>query len=272
LGYLSGWARYPVSFFAHPAAFILANLTMFQNSIGFSDILGPAWTLPFELMFYISVSIQFRMGLIKYTVPMAVGILLSALIVEGLVPLTLGVQLPNGIVSFYGTMFVGAVFYRYSTGEIRLATLQRVLALAIITELATLIGDVRLEPIWFHWITARLLAYGVFIAALTFRKQFSPRWLCGLGVISYSLYLVHPYPMALIQGQQRPWITVCLWVVAIIVLASVTYRLVERPAIALGRRLTSQAEPSSKPHTRDTAQAPAGSYPVQIASEKPTAK
>jgi peptidoglycan/LPS O-acetylase OafA/YrhL len=274
LGYLSGWARYPAGFFSHPAAYILANLTMFQNSIGFSDILGPAWTLPFELMFYIIVSIQFRMGLIKYTVPMAVGILLSAVIVEGIVPLTLGILLPNGIVSFYGTMFVGAVFYRYSTGEIGRSTLQGVLVLAIVTELVTLLGDLYLQPVWFHWITARLLAYVVFILALTFRKQFSARWLCGLGVISYSLYLVHPYPMALIGNQQNVWLTLCVWVVAIVLVASVTYRLVERPAIALGRRLTSSPAASPMPDTRDPAlsQASAAGYPVSIASEKSTAK
>ena len=264
LGYLSGWSRYPASFFAHPVSFILANLTMLQNSFGFSDILGPAWTLPFELIFYFIVSIQFRMGLIKYTVLMAVSILLSAVLVEGVVPLTLGVRLPNGILSFYGTMFVGAVCYRYSTGEIRLATLQRVLALALITEVVTLLGDIQLGPVWFHWITARLLAYAVFIAALTFRKQFSARWLCGLGVISYSLYLVHPYPMALIAELQSPWLTLCLWLGGIILLASLTYRLVERPAIALGRRLTSAAVGASTLDICDSglAHTSAASYPA----------
>lgn len=243
LGYLSGWARYPAAFFAHPAAFILANLTMFQSSLGFSDILGPAWTLSFEMVFYLIVSVQFRLGLSKYTVQMAVGVLLSALLVEGLVPLAFGVQLPNGIMSFYGTMFVGAVLYRYSIGELRRATLWRVLALALFTEVATLLGDMRAEPVWIHWVTARLLAYAVFVAALTFRERFAPRFLCALGLISYSLYLVHPYPMLHIPELQSPWLTLCLWLGAIVLVASWTYRWIERPAIALGRRLSSDPIP-----------------------------
>lgn len=253
LGYLSGWARYPAAFFAHPVAFILANLTMLQSSLGFSDILGPAWTLMFELMFYVIVSIQYRMGLSKYTVLMAVGVLLSAVLIEGIVPLTLGVQLPNGIMSFYGTMFVGAVLYRYSTGEISRATLQRVLALALFTEVVTLLGDMRTGPIWIHWITARLLAYAVFIAALTFRKRFSIRLLCDLGVISYSLYLVHPYPMLFIPKLQNSWLALCLWLGVIILIASWTYRWIERPAIALGRRLSSVPPTASALDMRDPA-------------------
>ena len=253
LGYLSGWARYPASFFAHPVVFILANLTMLQNSLGFSDILGPAWTLSFELMFYLIVSLQFRLRLSKYTVLMTVGILISAVVVEGIVPLTLGVWLPNGILSFYGTMFVGAVLYRYSTGEVRRPVMVGVLVLALITEVVTLLGDMRLEPIWVHWITARLLAYAVFLAALRFRKRFSVRFLCDLGVISYSLYLVHPYPMLYIPKLQSLWVTLCLWLGVIILIASLTYRWIERPGIALGRRLTSDAVPVPVPPMREAA-------------------
>jgi peptidoglycan/LPS O-acetylase OafA/YrhL len=42
---------------------------------------------------------------------------------------------------------------------------------------------------------------------------------------------------------QSPWLTLCLWLGAIVLVASWTYRWVERPAIALGRRLSSEPVP-----------------------------
>src|SRR4051812_29037560 len=48
LGYLAGWSGSSPSFLAHPVGFVLANMTMLQSTLGFSDLLGPAWTLMFE--------------------------------------------------------------------------------------------------------------------------------------------------------------------------------------------------------------------------------
>ena len=79
-------------------------MTMLQVVFGYLHMVGLAWTLMFELLFYIIVSVQFALGLISRTVPITIGIMAGAILVEGIVPLAGGVQLPNGILSFFGTM------------------------------------------------------------------------------------------------------------------------------------------------------------------------
>jgi peptidoglycan/LPS O-acetylase OafA/YrhL len=239
MGYLNGWAGFDADFRAQPWACGLANLTMLQTLFGCSNLLGPAWSLMFEIIFYVIVSIQFRLGLIKQAVPLAVGMLLGAIVVEGLAPLAWSIQLPNGILSFFGTMFVGTVLYRYASGELGLRALAGVLALAIFAEVATLAGDAFTDGgVWVHWITARLLAYLVFIVALSLRRRQVPRALSWLGLISYSLYLVHPYVIYQPARALPPWLALFAAPAALIPVAALTYRVIEEPAIRLGRRLT----------------------------------
>ena len=69
------------------------------------------------------------------------------------------------------------------------------------------------------------------------------RVLGGLGDISYSLYLVHGFVIHALLGHARlgPWLhantwgLVLVWAVAV-GLATLSYRLIERPSLALGRR------------------------------------
>lgn len=237
----SGWGGFEPDFLARPWACGLANLTMLQTMFGCSNILGPAWSLMFEIMFYVIVSLQFRLGLIKQAVPMAVCMLLSAILLEAIAPLAWNIQLPNGILSFISTMFVGTVLYRYTNGELGLRALAGVLVLAIFAEVTTLVGDVYNDGgMWFHWITARLLAYCVFIAALAFRHRPVPRILSWLGLISYSVYLIHPFVIYWPAHVLPPWLALLIGTTAVIPIAALTYYAIEAPAIRIGRRLTSR--------------------------------
>jgi peptidoglycan/LPS O-acetylase OafA/YrhL len=91
----------------------------------------------------------------------------------------------------------------------------------------------------------------VFLAGLTFgiglalRHVTWPRALTWLGLISYSVYLLHP---AVIEGYRRLtwtahhlfWVQVlidALFLVILIAMCSVTYLMVERPMQGVGRRL-----------------------------------
>lgn len=63
--------------------------------------------------------------------------------------------------------------------------------------------------------------------------------LAALGRISYSVYLVHvPVILAVFGGWTlHPWLGAALAGIAIVVVSALSYRLIELPGIALGRRL-----------------------------------
>jgi len=253
-GYATGWRGFPASFFAYPLGYLMANMTMLQILFGYPHMVGLAWTLMFELIFYIIVSAQFALGLISHTVPITIGIMIGAMLVEGIVPLTGGMQLPNGILSFFGTMCMGTVLYRYSNGELSRSKLIQMIGLALVMEMLTLLGDIRLdEPIWVQWMTARLAAYLVFIVVYTHRRRVTNRALCYLGLISYSIYLMHPFVFGFFSASLYSWLILCFWLAILLLIASATYRWIERPSIRLGQRLTRPKAPvaAHNPATSD---------------------
>jgi peptidoglycan/LPS O-acetylase OafA/YrhL len=91
----------------------------------------------------------------------------------------------------------------------------------------------------------------VFVAAVTFGIGLSlrhvtwPRILTWLGLISYSVYLLHPALIDVYRHQSWTahhtfWVQVlvdALFVAVLIAVCSVTYLLVERPMQEVGRRL-----------------------------------
>ncbi|MFC6081747.1 acyltransferase family protein [Sphaerisporangium aureirubrum] len=96
------------------------------------------------------------------------------------------------------------------------------------------------------WILTIALAAATFAGGMALRRRRLPRVLVWLGAISYSLYLVH-HPLLKyfveITGDLRraplptQVLTAVLFTAAVLLAATVTYRLVELPGQALGRRL-----------------------------------
>ncbi len=98
------------------------------------------------------------------------------------------------------------------------------------------------------WIVAFLLAVLTFGAGLASRRRRMPRMLTGLGTISYSVYLVHPVLLAVIDStigrrrQDDPALEVAFFVV-LLPLCLLTYRCIEAPSQAWGRRLARRVQP-----------------------------
>ncbi|WAX79399.1 acyltransferase family protein [Streptomyces sp. KMM 9044] len=92
------------------------------------------------------------------------------------------------------------------------------------------------------WIVAFLLAVATFGIGLALRRRRIPRWLIGLGTISYSVYMVHPVLLAVSDGTIGRWerdnlvLEVAFYVVLLPV-SVLTYRYIETPGQAWGRRL-----------------------------------
>jgi peptidoglycan/LPS O-acetylase OafA/YrhL len=92
------------------------------------------------------------------------------------------------------------------------------------------------------WIVAFLLAVLTFAAGLLSRRRRIPRMLTGLGTISYSVYLVHPVLLAVIDStigrrRQDNLALEAAFFTVLLPLCLLTYRYIEAPSQTLGRRL-----------------------------------
>ncbi|WP_328808023.1 acyltransferase family protein [Nonomuraea antri] len=144
-----------------------------------------------------------------------------------------------------GVMFAGTALYRWERGTGRLWPVAVTAALVAVAPVWAI------ESGWWWvqpdvWITTIALAALTFGVAMALRGRRVPRVLTWLGVISYSLYLVH-HPLLryfveitgdLRRAELAHQLTMAALALALILAVSaLTYRFVERPMQELGRRL-----------------------------------
>ncbi|GAB3878457.1 acyltransferase family protein [Microbispora bryophytorum] len=125
------------------------------------------------------------------------------------------------------TMFAGTAVWRAEQGTLR--PVWAVAALLTVLVCGVLVAD---EP---AWAAAVVLAAGVFALAFRLRHRPFPRWLAHLGVISFSLYLLHPLLLRVVPN-------LVVFFLVLLVLGHVAYRLVEVPGQRLGRRLNAHGK------------------------------
>ncbi|UIX31151.1 acyltransferase family protein [Streptomyces sp. GQFP] len=146
-------------------------------------------------------------------------------------------------------MFLGTAVHRAENGQ---STWRRAAGTAV-TVVACAVGSAYWYGDGDHftrrgWIVAFLLAVLTFGAGLLSRRRRIPRMLTGLGTISYSVYLLHPVPLAVIDStigrrrQDSPALEVAFFAV-LLPLCLLTHRYVEAPSQAWGRRLARRVQP-----------------------------
>ncbi|MET8170223.1 acyltransferase [Streptomyces sp. NPDC005329] len=101
------------------------------------------------------------------------------------------------------------------------------------------------------WILAFLMAALTFGAGLAARHRRVPRPLTALGTISYSVYLVHPVLLAVSDRTIGRWrhdvpVLEAAFVAVLLPLCALSYRYVEVPGRAWGRRLARRFQPGSR--------------------------
>ncbi|GGL00745.1 hypothetical protein Sme01_40700 [Sphaerisporangium melleum] len=155
------------------------------------------------------------------------------------------------------TMFGGTALrhLEHSSGE----RTKRAWALALVPVLLVATA-VWLGPGWgmseadqlafkWSWSAALAGAWLTFAAGLALRNRAIPRAVAWLGLVSYSIYLLHPLvlqvvrritwdPALLTLEERLSWLATLFAVV--VALAALAYRYVERPAQELGRRLAAR--------------------------------
>jgi peptidoglycan/LPS O-acetylase OafA/YrhL len=152
-------------------------------------------------------------------------------------------------------MFAGTVIYRAEHGQIGRRTAGAVLAGVLFAALAAGSWNARLamtaadaRSFQLYWTGSVVLAGVSFGGAMALRRRRMPRWPAGLGVISYSLYLLHPVLLMVsdqlfgTSGRDEVHKLV-VFMLALVAVSWTTHRLVEVPMQRLGRRLTGRPAP-----------------------------
>ncbi|MFF2543891.1 acyltransferase family protein [Kitasatospora sp. NPDC058063] len=153
----------------------------------------------------------------------------------------------------FATMFAGTVLYRLEHGL--LDRLPALLCCGFVIVTGVTVGylynrDTALwhtwTPSWESFSSAYLAAWALFAAAMLLRRRRFPRWLCGLGTISFSVYLLHGPLMYFLGWKLRDYPPIVGpkgqaaltlgYLGAVVVLSWLSYRLVEIPFQNLGRR------------------------------------
>jgi peptidoglycan/LPS O-acetylase OafA/YrhL len=190
--------------------------------------------------------------------PRMVGASLAAMVGLTLMAFNGTWLFPWEALSILALMFTGTMLYRAEQGQY---SWRRAIAIAV-----AVLGLAITAGMWHHnpgnmsahdnFIWERTWFMSVFVAGVTFgiglalRHVTWPRILTWLGLISYSLYLLHP---ALIEvcrhltwtAHHSFWVQVlldALFLVILIAVCSATYLLVERPMQGVGRRLAKRLD------------------------------
>jgi peptidoglycan/LPS O-acetylase OafA/YrhL len=178
---------------------------------------------------------------------------LAAVVAIGLLAFNGGWIWPWEALSILALMFTGTMFYRAEQGQYpwrkAIAIGVTVLGLAIVAGLwhSRAWGmSAHAELLWSRrWVTAFGLAALTFAAGLALRHVRWPRALTWLGLISYSVYLLHPLVIEayhhFFPSRQHDFylqVLIAVGLLAIVIaLSSVTYLYVERPMQNVGRRV-----------------------------------
>jgi peptidoglycan/LPS O-acetylase OafA/YrhL len=261
-GYESGH-ELETAFRANIPVYSLVNVTMFQQFVGVPNAITPYWTLSLELLFYLSCTALFVLGA-RDAVKTAYVVIALGVLGGVVVPLVTGIRTPIGMIFFVMTMFTGTVLFRYHGGEIsRSRCLGVFVAVALAAAAGILINSLLIRSANPHANTAQSLALTwlagyLFFAWAFFRRgrTFPGVWL-WLGAVSYSLYLMHHSVVYVVfpdlhQTLPRP-LALAVILSASLAVAAVTYYLVERPGIRLGRMVQGRLFGRSRGRTSEGA-------------------
>ena len=182
------------------------------------------------------------------------GAAIAAVVAVALLAFNGGWIWPWEALSILALMFTGTVFYRAEQGQY---PWRKAIGLGVAVLGLTIAAGLWHSHAWGmsayaehtwerRWFSALALAGLTFGAGLALRRVRWPAWMTWLGLISFSMYLLHPllievyHHFAWTHRHHPFWLQVLLagaFLLVTIAVSSVTYLLVERPMQQVGRRV-----------------------------------
>jgi len=224
---------------------ILKNTTMLQAFLKAPHAVAVFWTLGVEMIFYILASILFALKVNQRTLLVTLGVAALFAAAGIVAPLVLDRRLSGtGSLFMLLTAFLGWCTFRWEQGKLRKEAVAAVAAVILGLGAGTALMMDRLPSpggeddrikalaIFFSWAGA----YAFFFAVYRIRTRHMPGFFSWLGLISYSLYLSHPFILDnLMHKMDQKWVAAGLTVVLCTFSAWATYHLIEKPSIDWGR-------------------------------------
>jgi peptidoglycan/LPS O-acetylase OafA/YrhL len=183
----------------------------------------------------------------------AVGVLIAA--GTGLTLLLFNTSYPGpdtGLV-ILALMFTGTMLYRAEQGQL---AWRKALAIAGAVLVLALAAGLWHGPGWIpgnftqwriQWISCLVLAFATFAVGMALRHKRVPGWLAWLGLVSYSVYLLHPIILNAYRSvdafhQPHPFpiqVLLAAGILAVVLgCSAATYYFIESPMQKLGHRLS----------------------------------
>ncbi len=236
---------------ATPADWV-ANLLLIFDFVGNATVLGVAWTLIIEFAWYglfASTLLLFR-DKAGRVLEIATPILFVALTLASLL---LDHRVPLGRIGMIYAAVTGYQAWRHYEGQIgtRRFVIDATLFLVVMA-----FGNVvafghfhhpnitMAQAVWPWFISSAIFLTVYAVPAIRRSALLSNRIVAGLGAISFSTYLLHPFAIAIARHWLGGGAMIAAALVLTLLLSIAGYTLVERPAMRLGRHLARKPQPA----------------------------
>ncbi|WP_293882164.1 acyltransferase [Sphingomonas sp.] len=226
-----------------PLRLWLPNILLIAEYVHVRPFLGVSWTLAIELVWYV----LFAMSIVMFGKRAADWLDLlvpGAIMVMALLSLAIGTRIPLGRPTMIYAAVIGFQCYRYHVGTLSARGLIRTIVIFAVVALS---GNYIAFGVFKHPNLTMMQAIGPWIVATTVflllvlwrplrdARVLNSGWLPTLGVMSYSIYLLHPMAAAIANRYLPASLQVCSAVLLTLLLSWVGYRFIEKPGIAMGR-------------------------------------
>ncbi|MCH6193102.1 acyltransferase [Serratia sp. X10] len=232
-----------------PLRKILANITMFQTALHVKDIVGVYWTLFIELVFYIMCVFAFILGLlnkVRFNFISAL-VMLAVALAMGVARHKLDAAFPVALPLALSLMMFGGLWRSYLLEGDLFAKKQAIYYIAIFACVIPLVSFYSYGSEPGHTMRYTLTYYlsMLLFILLTTRLKIHNKFMVLMGVISYSIYLIHPSLLIVFEhltanldnGARYFWGSV--GAILTLPVSYLVYKYIELPSIHFGRRVKS---------------------------------